>query len=36
MSRQEWMERFGGVLQSEQWFESKAPAWNYDKNSWCA
>ncbi|KAI3428326.1 hypothetical protein D9Q98_006706 [Chlorella vulgaris] len=34
MSRQEWMERFGGVLQSEQWFESKAPGWNYDQNSW--
>ena len=34
MSRQEWMERFGGVLQSEKWFETKSPAWNYDQNSW--
>lgn len=36
MSRQEWMEKFGGVLQSEQWFEKKSPAWNYDQDSWCA
>lgn len=34
LSRDEWMARYGGVLQSEQWFDSKAPEWNYDKNSW--
>ncbi len=28
------MARYGGVLQSEQWFDRKAPEWNYDKNSW--
>lgn len=36
MSRDEWMQRFGGVLQSEDWFEKKAPGWQYDKDSWCA
>ncbi len=35
MSKQEWMEKYGGVLQSEQWFEGKSPAWNYDQDSWC-
>ena len=34
MSRQEWMARYGSVLQSEEWFEGKAPAWNYDQHSW--
>lgn len=34
MSRQEWMTRYGSVLQSEEWFEGKAPAWNYDQHSW--
>lgn len=34
LSRQEWMERYGTVLQSEEWFDKKSPAWNYDRNSW--
>lgn len=29
------MQQYGGVLQSEEWFDKKAPAWNYDKDSWC-
>lgn len=28
------MARYGGELQSEQWFDKKAPGWNYDKSSW--
>ncbi|PSC69710.1 DNA-directed RNA polymerase I and III 14 KDA polypeptide [Micractinium conductrix] len=34
LSREEWMARYGGELQSEQWFDKKAPGWNYDKSSW--
>jgi hypothetical protein len=34
LSREEWMQRFGGMLQSEQHFEKRSPAWNYDQNSW--
>ena len=34
MSREQWMQQYGGVLQSEQWFDKKAPAWNYDPESW--
>lgn len=34
MSRKQWMQQYGGVLQSEQWFDKKAPAWNYDPESW--
>ena len=34
MSREQWMQQYGGVVQSEEYFEKKAPGWNYDKNSW--
>jgi len=34
MSREQWMQQYGGVLQSEEWFEKKSPAWNYDPESW--
>lgn len=34
LSREEWMARFGGTLQSEQHFEKRSPAWNYDQKSW--
>lgn len=34
LTREQWMAQYGGVLQSEEWFEGKAPGWNYDKNSW--
>ncbi|PRW56401.1 dna-directed rna polymerase i and iii 14 kda polypeptide [Chlorella sorokiniana] len=34
MSREQWMQQYGGVLQSEEWFDKKAPAWNYDPESW--
>lgn len=34
LSRNEWMARYGGVLQSEQYYDRGSPAWNYNKNSW--
>lgn len=34
MTREQWMQAYGGVLQSEQWFDAKSPGWNYDPKSW--
>lgn len=34
MSREEWMEKYGEVLASEQYFERKDPNWAQNKSSW--
>ncbi len=34
MTREEWMEKYGDVLASEQFFQDKDPKWVEDQQSW--
>lgn len=34
MSREEWLAKYGDVLESEQWFETRDPDWPSNRSSW--